>query len=155
MYTPDISHHVQEILKLDRNDPEFSKKISNYDIWFLIMHTETTQTSNNNSMNDYYNNLMYNSYYNNMMYNPYGYGGYGYGGYGYGSYGYGGYGYGNNYYNYMMMAMYASASSGSNEKTTTEMDKDRYYKANLNGPDAVSGTVPQLRITFSAPKTAE
>ncbi len=155
MYTPDISHHVQEILKLDRNDPEFSEKIGNYDIWFLIMHTETTQTNSNNSMNDYYNNLMYNSYYNNMMYNPYGYGGYGYGGYGYGSYGYGGYGYGNNYYNYMMMAMYASASSGSNEKTTTEMDKDRYYKANLNGPDAVTGAVPQLRITFSAPKTAE
>ncbi len=135
MYTPDISHHVQEILKLDRNDPEFSEKIGNYDIWFLIMHTETTQTNSNNSMNDYYNNLMYNSYYNNMMYNPYGYGGYGYGGYGYGSYGYGGYGYGNNHYKYMMM--------------------DRYYKANLNGPDAVTGAVPQLRITFSAPKTAE
>lgn len=155
MYTPDISHHVQEILKLDRNDPEFQKKIGNYDIWFLIMHSEVTQTGNNNSsMNDYYNNLMYNSYYNNMMYNPYG--GYGYG-YGYGGYGgYGSYGYGNNYYNYMMMAMYASSyNTSSNEKTTTELDKDRYYKATLNGPEAQSGNVPKLKITFSAPKTAE
>lgn len=154
VYSPDISHHVQEILKLDRNDADFSETIGNYDIWFLIMHTETSSASNSSNssyMQDYYNNLLYNSYYNNMMYNPYGYGSYGYGGYGYG---YGGYGYGNNYYNYMMMAMYSSSYGSSTETLTTEMDKDRYYRAILNGPGA-SSSVPQLKITFSAPKTAE
>ncbi len=159
LYSPDISHHVQEILKLDRNAEDFSEKIGNYDIWFLIMHTETSSassSSNSSYMQDYYNNLMYNSYYNNMMYDPYGYGGYGYGGYGYGygGYGYGGYGY-NNYYNYMMMAMYSSSyNTSSDSKVTTEMDKDRYYMARLNGPSSGS-SVPQLKITFSAPKTAE
>lgn len=161
VYSPDISHHVQEILKLDKTDEDFAKKIDNYDIWFLIMHEERTTSSNsaNSSyMQDYYNNLMYNSYYNNMMYNPYGYGGYGYGGYGYGygGYGYGGYGY-SNYYNYLMMAMYSSSyGSSSTKEVTTEMDKDRYYMARLNGPGLQSGAaVPQLKITFSAPKTAE
>ena len=95
MYSPDISHHVQEIMKVKR-DADFEKNIAKYDIWFLIMHEEVTETeSNSSAYNDYYQNLMYNSYYNNMMYDPYGYGyGYGgYGGYGYGGYGYGGYGY--------------------------------------------------------------
>lgn len=159
MYSPDISHHVQEIMKLDRLDKEFSKKIDKYDIWFLIMHNEKTTASssaNSSYMQDYYNNLMYNSYYNSMMYNPYGYGGYGYGGYGYGygGYGYGGYGY-SNYYNYLMMAMYSSSyNSSSTSSYTSEMDKDRFYRARLNGPQSGSA-VPQLKITFSAPKTAE
>ena len=69
--------------------------------------------------------------------------------------GYGGYGYGSNYYNYYMMAMYASAmSSSSNSKSSIELDKDRYYFATLNGPEA-AGARPQLKITFSVPKTAE
>lgn len=172
-YSPDISHHVQEILKLEKKDgetdAEFDKRLANYDIWFLIMSEEVTKTSSGSSgYNDYYNNLLYNSYYNNMMYDPYGYGygyggyggyGYGYGGYGYGGYGYGGYG--SNYYNYMMMAsLYGSSSSGSTESISTDIDKDRYYSAVLNGPEAVTGAGteecrPTIRITFSAPKTAE
>ena len=137
MYSPDISHHVQEIMKV-KKDADYDKNIEKYDIWFLIMHEEITESSSSSSAyDDYYNNLMYNSYYNNMMYDPYGYG-YGYGGYGYG-YGYGGYGgYGyNNYYNYYMMAAYANSSS-----TTTE------ESSNIK-------ELPRLRVTFSSPKTAE
>ena len=161
VYSPDISHHVQEILKLDRNSPDFKKEIEKYDIWFLIMHQEIVEdTTYDSSYNDYYNNLYYNSYYNNMMYDPYGYGGYGYGGYGYGygGYGYGGYGgYGyNNYYNYAMMAYYSSMynNTSTSEEYTTELDKDRFYNAALNGP-AASGAKPQFKVTFSAPKSAE
>ena len=54
----------------------------------------------------------------------------------------------------MMAAMYSSMSSGSNEEYTTELDKDRFYNAVLNGPSA-DGAKPQLKITFSAPKSAE
>ena len=54
-----------------------------------------------------------------------------------------------------MMAMYASSfGSGSSEDTSIQLDKDRYYYATLNGPGA-AGARPQLKITFSAPKTAE
>lgn len=156
-YAPDISHHVQEILKLDRSDSEYAKKIENYDIWFLIMHEEITVTDTGSNYNDYYNNLLYSSYYNNMMYDPYGYG-YGYGGYGYGGYGYGydsyGYGYGSNYYNYLMMAQYASMSNTTNTSSSVELDKDRFYNAVLNGPES-SGERPRLKVTFSVPKSAE
>jgi hypothetical protein len=159
-YAPDITHHVQEIMKV-KEDENFEKNIAKYDIWLLIMHEEVTETQNNNSAyNDYYQNLMYNSYYNNMMYDPYGYG-YGYGGYGYGGYGgygsYGGYGY-NNYYNYLMMAQYASAASSSTSTSTSiELDKDRYYKCWLNGPESSSDIkqLPRIKVTFSAPKSAE
>ena len=176
MYSPDVSHHVQEIVKLKRGegsnvDPneteeQFKLRRSKYDIWFLILHEEITESgSSSSSYNDYYNNLLYNSYYNNMMYDPYGYGyGYGYGGYGYGyggyGYGYDSYGYGyNNYYNYMMMAQYASASSSSTSTSSSiELDKDRFYNAVLNGPEAGGDDIsqkPRLKITFSAPKKAE
>ena len=145
MYCPDMSHHVQEILKLDRSAEDYSKKIENYDIWFLIMHEEITVTDNS-AYNDYYNNLLYNSYYNNMMYDPYGYG-YGYGGYG-------GYGY-NNYYNYYMMAAYASSASSTSTSSSVELDRDRFYNAVLCGPEY--GTElkqkPRLKVTFSAPKS--
>ena len=60
MYSPDISHHVQEILKLDRNDEDYARKIENYDIWFLIMHEEITVTDNSGAYDDYYNNLLHN-----------------------------------------------------------------------------------------------
>lgn len=156
-YAPDISHHVQEILKLDRNDKDYESSISNYDIWFLIMHEEISENESSSSNNDFYNNLLYNSYYNNMMYDPYGYGGYGYGGYGYGyGYGYGGYGYGSNYYNYAMMSYYASMGSATNTtESSIELDKDRYYYAVLNGPDSDFPERPRLKVTFSAPKSAE
>ena len=82
MYSPDISHHVQEILKLDRNSADYAKKIDNYDIWFLIMHNEVQEATNtvdeDEYLNNLYNNLAYSSYYGSM-YDPYGYG---YGGYG-------------------------------------------------------------------------
>ena len=71
-YSPDISHHVQEILKLEKEDGEsdadFEARVASYDIWFLIMFEEITESSgSSNAYNDYYNNLLYNSYYNNMM----------------------------------------------------------------------------------------
>ncbi len=169
-YAPDISHHVQEILKIKQNDGEshtdYEKRLESYDIWMLIMSEEVASSSSSSSAyDDYYNNLLYNSYYNNMMYDPYGYGyGYGYGGYGYGygGYGYGGYGgydYSSNYYNYMMMAMYSSsASTSTTESMSVELDKDRFYSAVLNGPQAAATEekqLPRLTITFAAPKTAE
>ena len=169
-YAPDISHHVQEILKLekknDETEAEFEARVASYDIWMLIMSEEkTSSSSSSSSSNDYYNNLLYNSYYNNMMYDPYGYGygyggyGYGYGGYGYGGYGgYGGYDYSSNYYNYMMMAMYANASaSSSTDSYTTDLDKDRYFDATLNGTNSSTDikSLPRLTVTFAAPKTAE
>ena len=168
VYSPDVSHHVQQILNLtqgvgedvpeNETDEEFAKRLSKYDIWMLILHEEITVTDNSSAYNDYYNNLLYNSYYNNMMYDPYGYG-YGYGGYGYGGYGYGSYGgyggydsYGySNYYNYYMMAAYASASSSSTSTSSSvELDIDRFYSGILNGPGAAEK--PRLKITFSAPK---
>ena len=168
IYSPDVSHHVQQILNLtqgvgedvpeNETDEEFAKRLSKYDIWMLILHEEITVTDNSSAYDDYYNNLLYNSYYNNMMYDPYGYG-YGYGGYGYGGYGYGGYGgyggydsYGySNYYNYYMMAAYASASSSSTSiSSSVELDIDRFYSGILNGPGATEK--PRLKITFSAPK---
>ena len=157
VYSPDISHHVQEILKLDKNASDYEKNIEKYDIWFLIMHEEIVEESSSGSSyeEDYYNNLLYNSYYNNMMYDPYGYGYGGYG-YGYGDYGYGYSGY-NNYYNYMMMSMYSSGYYDTSDTTssTMELDRDRYYSCNLTGPDAASGDKPTLKLTFSVPYTAE
>ena len=56
-----------------------------------------------------------------------------------------------------MMAMYASSMYGnsSSQETSTMLDKDRFYNAVLVGPGAESGPKPQLKITFSAPKSAE
>lgn len=151
-YAPDITYHTQSILKLKDLD-----KINNYDVWFLIManeiQTTTTSAAEQDEMSEYYNMMMYSSYYNNMYG---GYGGYGYGGYGYGygGYGYGGYGsYYNNYYSYMLMQqMYGSSSSTS---TTVKMlDKDRYYRAALNGPSHPERR-PTLTVTYSLPKSGE
>ena len=55
----------------------------------------------------------------------------------------------------MMAAMYSSMSSGSNEEYTTELDKDRFYNAVLTGPTANAEFKPNLKVTFSAPLTAE
>ena len=155
-YGPDITYHTQSILNLTD-----LSKIHNYDVWFLIMSNETQTTSTSaaeqDEMSKYYNMMMYTSYYN-YMYSGYGgYGGYGYGGYGYGygGYGYGGYGsYYNNYYSYMMMQqMYGNmnATSSTNIKT---LDKDRYYRAVLNGP-AHPGRRPTMTVTYSLPKSGE
>lgn len=143
-YAPDITHHVQQIIRKSESD----KKLSNYDIWFLIMWYETTTTTDSQAeeMANYYRQLAYYSYANQLYGGGYG----GYGGYGYGGYGYGGYGYYNNYYNYMSMASYAS-SSATKTTSSTELDKDRYYRAVLRGPKA-EGKKPKLKVTFAIPK---
>ena len=145
VYAPDLSHHIQALLRL-----KDESEIENYDIWLFGMADEQVtsgNTSADSELSDYYQQLAYASYYNSL----YGYNGYGgYGGYGYG--GYGGYGsyYGNyyNYYNYMMMAdMY----SDNNTSTSTQsiMDFHRFYRAELNGPASDNG--PRLRVTYAVP----
>lgn len=155
-YSPDITYHLQEILKI-RETPVAGESESDkvrrrmllggeYDIWFIITAIEQEENggSTNSSMNDYYQMLAYQQYYNSM------YGGYGYGGYGYG---YGGYGYGydpySNYYSYLMMAsMYSS--SGSSTSSVTRLDKDRFYSATLYGPGHPDPSLrPRLELTFS------
>ena len=142
-FAPDITYHIQELLKIKETDTEKYKRIENgsYDIWLLIMANEVVTSSSSSSsssdLSEYYQYLAYQSYYNSM-----------YGGYG--SYGYSGYGSSySNYYTYMMMAqMYSSSSS--TESTSEELDKDRYYYGYLNGPGA-TGRVPKLKLTFSVP----
>lgn len=139
-YAPDITYHMQQILSVNEKDAsatktkQFNKGM--YDVWFLIMADEITVTkqSSDSDLSEYYNYLAYQSYYGSM-----------YGGY---SSSYGGDSY-SNYYNYMMMAQYASQSS-SYESASVEMDKDRYYRAALNGPTS-KGSVPKLKLVFSIP----
>lgn len=149
IFAPDITYHLQELLKIDesKKNSEMARKLDRgeYDIWLLIMKNEiiTTTTEGNNDMSEYYNYLAYQSYYNSM------YGGYG--GYGYG--GYGGYDSYTNYYSYMMMAQYAGQAQ-TNQSVSVQLDKDRYYKAVLNGPEYPSaGLRPRLELTFSLPDT--
>ena len=55
----------------------------------------------------------------------------------------------------MAIAAYASGYySDSEAETSVELDKDRFYNCTLNGPES-AGARPQLKFTFSAPKTAE
>lgn len=144
-YSPDITHHVQQIIRKKADD----SKLSSYDIWLLIMWYEKTTTTDASAEQtaQFYQQLAYYSYMN-QLYGG-GYGGYGgYGSYGYG--GYGGYGYYNNYYNYQTMAQYAY-SSATKTTSSTELDKDRYYRAILRGPKA-DGKKPKLKVTFAIPK---
>ena len=148
-YAPDISHHVQEII---RRADETNYK--DYDIWMLTMAKEIVETDSgsNSALSDYYQNLAYYDYYNSM-YNPYGYGGY-YGGY----YGYDSY-YGmSNYYNYMLAAQYASSQNSSTTTMSIQLDKDRYYRGVLYGPNENPSTreekmkAPRLIVTYSTVK---
>lgn len=143
-YAPDITHHVQQIIRKKTDD----KVLEDYDIWFLIMWYEQTTTTNAEAEEtaNLYQQMAYYSYMN-QIYGG-GYGGYGYGYGGYGSYG--GYGYYNNYYNYATMAQYAY-SSATTTTSDTELDKDRYYRAVLRGPEA-EGKKPKLKVTFALPK---
>lgn len=136
IYSPDISHHVQEIIRLDDN-ADFAE----YDIWMLIMAYETVETSSSSGsdLSDYYQNLAYANYYNDIYYG--GYGGY----YGYNSYGYGY----NNYLNYYMLSSMYSSSSGSDTSTELMLDKDRYYAATLYGTEAEEGNRPCLKLIYS------
>lgn len=144
-YAPGLSYHIQSILKTSDED-----KMSNYDIWMMIMKTETFKTStvtSEDDWNNYYQNLMYANYYN-QMYN--GYGGYGYGGYG--GYGYGGYG-GYGYSNYLSYSMASSmVSNNTQTQSSIMLDNSRYYKAQINSPLAPEGRRPRLRVVYSVPK---
>ena len=151
-YQPDITWHLQEIIRLKDEDLSANPdKINNYDIWLLTIHDEVVESAATSSYDqEYLQQLMYYNYMNNLYggYGGYGYGGYGYGyGYGYGGYGYDSYGY-SNYYNMMMLsAMYANA--GNTSTTTSTLDKDRYYKGILNGPGENG---PYLTVTYGIPK---
>lgn len=140
MYCPDITYHLQELLK--RKDLD---EATNADIWLLTIHTRKEADANGSLYdNSYYQNLLYASYYNSLYGGGYGYGSYGYGyGSGYGSYGY------SNYYNYMMLAQMMAASSQQTYTYTQELDKDRYYRAVLNGPE--SQRPPIFRVTYAFP----
>ena len=142
-YRPDITHHFQEIIKL-----QDVSKLSRYDIWFLTVHTETVESASGYD-SEYLQQLMYAQYYNSLYG---GYGGYGYGGYGYGYGGYGGYGGYSNYYNYLMLSQLMNAANSSKVTTTQELDKDRYYRGILNGPATSQDRRPRVRITFSVPR---
>ncbi|MCD8208227.1 MAG: hypothetical protein LUD72_09855 [Bacteroidales bacterium] len=128
-YSPDITHHLQEILKVS----EDTLATGRYDVWMLVLAAElvTTDTSNED-MAEYYEYLAYESYYNSM---------YGYGGYSnYDSY--------SNYYYYMYLAdAYANSSYTSTENV---LDKDRYYTAVLKGPTSDDG--PTLKVVYSTLK---
>ena len=147
VYSPDITYHLQEILR--RKDLESN---TDADIWLLTVHTEKVATANGTLYdNEYYRQMLYANYYNSLYGGGYGgYGGYGYGGYGYGYGGYGGYGGYSNYYNYMMLAQYMAASEQQAYSYTTELDKDRYYCGKLCGP--ASERKPYFRVTFALPK---
>ena len=144
-YAPDITYHLQEILTPgDGNSTLTQESIEkgNADIWLLTIRTEKVANASGQTEEEsaYYRNLMYASYYNSV----YG-GGYGNGG------GYGG-GY-NNYYSYMMMAQMLAAQNQTTYTETAELDKDRYYKAILNGPLSTGENGgPRFRVTFAIPQ---
>lgn len=156
-YEPDITYHLQELLKIHETPVEGESETEKtrrkmllggeYDIWMIITayeKVETTSSSSSSSVSDYYQYLAYQNYYNSMYGGYGGYGGYGYGGYGYDSY--------TNYYNYMMMAAYASGSSSSSTSYVEKLDKDRFYNATLYGPAYEDGSLrPRLELTFSLP----
>lgn len=140
-YAPGVSYHIQSLLRTTDDD-----KITNYDIWLMIMKTETYTTSTVTSeedWNNYYQSLMYASYYSQMYsgYNSYGYGGYGYGGYG--NYGY------SNYLSYQMAS--SMLSDNATKQSSVMLDNSRYYKGYINSPKAPEGKRPKLKITYSVP----
>lgn len=158
-YEPDITYHLQELLKIHETTESGESATDvlrrdkllagEYDIWMIITANEVNRnaSSSSSAMSNYYNMLRYQNYYNSMYYGGYGMG---YGGYGYG--GYGGYGYDpyTNYYTYAMMAQYASSAASSSTSTVTRLDKDRYYSAVLYGPECEDASLrPRLELAFS------
>lgn len=138
VYSPDITHHTQQIVTLSDQS-----KIENYDIWFLPIAeevvTSTASSTSNSEYSDYLQQLAYASYYNSM------YGGYGgYGGYGYNSY--------SNYYTYALLQSMYSSSSSSSEETQSMLDLGRFYKAEFYGPKAEeTSKTPTFSITYAVP----
>ena len=143
MYSPDITYHMQEVLHPGKGDSSLSQtaiETGAADIWLLTLHTEQVATASGQTAEEsaYYRNLMYASYYNSLYGGSYG-----------GSYG-NSY---SNYYSYMMLAQMMAAQNQTTYSTTTELDKDRYYKAVLNGPLSQSKNgVPHFLVTFAIPK---
>lgn len=139
-YEPDITHHLQSILRIDLDDESASstKYFNNgsYDIWLLIMANEVTTTTSSSSsdLSELYTYLAYQSYYNYM--------------YGSGSYS----NYYSNYYNYLLLAsLYGSSSS--TESVSLQLDRDRYYCATLCGPDYPDeDKTPKLIMTIGIPQ---
>ena len=163
-YSPDITYHLQELLKIkevpsgsETSTEAYKRKklyAGEYDIWLIINANETVVNPTGSSALDSYLQMMaYQNYYNSMYYGGYGMGGYGYGGYGMGGYGYG-YDPYTNYTSYALMAQYASAASTNSSTTVVEMlDTDRYYCASLYGPGAADPSLrPRLELTFSLAK---
>ena len=149
-YAPDITYHMQEILKIDESalDKTTTQNLlaGNYDIWLLVMakETETTVSTTSKETQEMYQYLAYQSYYNGMYGGGYGYGGYGSG---YGSYY-------NTYLTYAMLAQQASQAYTSTS-TSIKLDTDRFYCAALNGPYADTDRVPTLRLVFALPNKEE
>lgn len=132
-YSPDISFHIQHLIKLQNPSDE---DLERQDVLFFIKHAETivSQTASN-AEQDYYNQMLYYSYLNSL-----------YGG-GTGNY--------NNYYNMMYYYnMTASSSSGTTTSVQVLQDEARYYNAVLYGPEDASGKGPVLRVIYSVPLDA-
>jgi hypothetical protein len=55
----------------------------------------------------------------------------------------------------LLASMYSNTTSTSTRKSKIEMDKDRYFNAALNGPEAPNGRVPVMRVIYALPKDAE
>ena len=53
----------------------------------------------------------------------------------------------------MYYSMLNSGSTSSNTSTSSELDRDRFYRGILNGPTS-SGAKPVLRFTFAYPDSA-
>ena len=135
VYAPDITYHMQELMKMKKQKKDTSITSGNYDIWLLPMHyvTTTTTTEGNEELADYYTQLAYQSYYQSMYGGTSGYSDYY-----------------TNYYTYMMAAQYASGSTETS--TTASLDKENFYCMYLHGPKHPSGNVPMMSLTFSVPK---
>lgn len=141
VYSPDITYHMQEILKIDETNPDKNTTKNYlkgcYDIWLLVMALEeqVTVSTTSQETQEMLNYMAYSSYYNSM-----------YGGGGYGS-GYGSYY--SNYLNYAMMAQMASQAQTSTSYSV-ELDINRFYRAALHGP-AAKKDVPTLQLVFALP----
>ncbi len=128
-YTPDITHHLQEILRISDDTLATGK----YDVWMLILSAETiTEDTSNSDMSEYYQYLAYSSYYNSMY-----------------SGSYSGSSYSNYYYYLYLAELYGNSSS---TYSSNVLDKDRYYISTMEGPTSDNG--PKLRVAYSYVKTA-
>ncbi len=130
VYSPDITHHAQEMLRL-----EDESKISNYDIWFLALAEEDTtsaasEAEASESLSSALESLSYSQYYSTM--------------YGSGSSS----SYSNYYYYYYYASMLSSSYTG--EESETLLDLGRFYKAKFVGPSASENT-PTFSITYAVP----